>query len=146
MDVPNPYDREVAEFAASATLDGTTDDANESTWSTVGETQADRSIEGDWSSRWNGGADPTIPGDTAERWKQGHAEVRIVGDRIYILFSWDNGARRGLIDAKIEEAGKLVGKYINLTAPEITRPWIGLVLNNRRIDGRWTSGRLDFRR
>ena len=38
------------------------------------------------------------------------------------------------------------GKYINLTDPKVTRPWIGLIVSNRRIDGRWTGGRLDFRR
>ena len=26
------------------------------------------------------------------------------------------------------------------------RPWIGLIVSNERIDGRWTGGRLDFRR
>ena len=72
--------------------------------------------------------------------------MRTVGDRVYLLFDWDNGARRGLIDAQREGATKLVGKYINLTDPKVTRPWIGLIVNNERIDGRWTGGRLDFRR
>ena len=44
------------------------------------------------------------------------------------------------------EGARLVGKYINLTDPKITRPWIGLIVSNQRIDGRWTGGRLDFRR
>jgi hypothetical protein len=145
MDVPNPNDQDVAEFAAEAKLDGSTGDENGSAWGTVSEDAASHSIEGIWSSRWNGGADPTIPGDAKEKWKQGRGEVRLVGDRVYLLFNWDNGARKGLIDAKVD-AGKLVGKYINLTAPEVTRPWIGLIVSNHRIDGRWTSGRLDFRR
>jgi hypothetical protein len=146
MDVPNPNDQEVVEFAANAKLDGSTDDENGSTWGTVSENAASHSIEGIWSSRWNGGADPTIPADAKEKWKQGRSEVKLVGDRVYLLFNWDNGARRGLIDAKVENAGRLVGKYINLTAPEVTRPWIGLIVSNQRIDGRWTNGRLDFRR
>jgi hypothetical protein len=146
MDVPKPNDQEVVEFAAHANLNGSTDDNNELAWGTVSENAASRSIEGTWSSRWNGGADPTIPGDAKEKWKQGQGEVRLVGNRVYLLFNWDNGARRGLIDAKIEGAGKLVGKYINLTAPEVMRPWIGLIVSNHRIDGRWTGGRLDFRR
>jgi hypothetical protein len=41
---------------------------------------------------------------------------------------------------------RLVGKYINLSNPAITRPWIGLIVSERRIDGRWPQGRLDFRR
>jgi hypothetical protein len=62
------------------------------------------------------------------------------------LFDWDSGARKGLIDARREGPQRLVGKYINLGNPAITRPWIGQIVNDRRIDGRWTEGRLDFRR
>jgi hypothetical protein len=102
-------------------------------------------IEGNWSGRWNGAADPTIRGDAANKWKQGQAEVRAVGDRLYLLFDWTNGARRGLIDAH-REGSRLVGKYTNLTDPKVTRPWIGLIVSNQRIDGRWSAGRLDFRR
>jgi hypothetical protein len=46
------------------------------------------------------------------------------------LFDWDNGARRGLIDAH-REGRRLVGKYTNLTDPKITRPWIGLIVSNQ---------------
>jgi hypothetical protein len=149
MDVPNPDDREVLEFAASAKLAGTSDDENARVWAGIWAVPSDcdqrGAIEGNWSSRWNGGADPTIPGDVAKRWKQGRAEVKAAGDRLYFLFDWDNGARRGLIDAH-REGTRLVGRYINLTDPKIMRPWIGLIVSNQRIDGRWTGGRLDFRR
>lgn len=145
MDVPNPDGQEVLEFAAAAKLTGTADDENARSWTAAGDRDQNGAIEGGWSSRWNGGADPTIPGDAAIKWKQGQAEVKAVGDRLYLLFDWDNGARRGLIDAR-REGTRLVGKYINLTDPKITRPWIGLVVSNQRIDGRWTGGRLDFRR
>ena len=104
------------------------------------------SILGDWSSRWNGGADPTISGDAADQWKQGRAEARIAGGRVYLYFEWNSGARQGLIDAEREGSQRLVGKYINLSNPAITRPWIGRIVDDRRIDGRWTQGRLDFRR
>jgi hypothetical protein len=144
MDVPNPDDQEVMEFAASTKLAGTPGDENAEAWTASSNDECD-ATEGNWSSRWNGGADPTIPGDTANKWKFGQAEVKAVGDRLYLLFDWDNGARRGLIDAH-REGTKLVGKYINLTDPKITRPWIGLIVSNQRIDGRWTGGRLDFRR
>ena len=85
-------------------------------------------------------------GDTAKKWKQGRGEARISGDRVYLYFDWNSGARKGLIDAKREGPQRLVGKYINLTSPEITRPWIGLIVDDRRIDGRFPEGRLDFRR
>ena len=145
MDVPDPNDKEVLRFAADAELAGTSDDANAKVWTRdIGRDDCG-AIEGDWFSRWNGGADPTIPGDAANKWKQGRAEVKAAGNRLFLLFDWDNGARRGLIDAH-REGTSLVGKYINLTDPKITRPWIGLIVSNQRIDGRWTSGRLDFRR
>lgn len=143
MDVPEPNDREVMEFAARTTLAGAMDDDNAKSWGTLG--APSDTIEGPWSSRWNGGADPTIPGDAADNWKQGQAEARTAGERVCLLFTWDGGARRGLIDAQ-REGNRLVGKYINLTDPTITRPWVGLIVDNRRIDGRWTGGRLDFRR
>lgn len=146
MDVPDPNDQTVAEFAAGAKLDGSANDENARAWPLGSAAGGFPSIEGLWFSRWNGGVDPTIPGDAEEKWKPGSGEVRLVKDRVYLRFNWDGGARRGLIDARIEEPRRLVGKYINLTAPAVTRPWVGLVVNNRRIDGCWTNGRLDFRR
>jgi hypothetical protein len=145
MDVPNPDDQDALAFAAGAELAGTSDDENARTWTAPSDCAQYGAIEGNWSSRWNGGADPTIPGDAANKWKQGRAEVKTAGGRVYLLFDWDNGARRGLIDAQ-RDGTKLVGKYINLTDPKIVRPWIGLMVSNQRIDGRWTGGRLDFRR
>jgi hypothetical protein len=146
MDVPSPNDEEVTQFAAVATLDGSAEDDNAENWSQVDSAGQQHSILGNWSSRWNGGADPTIAGDAADKWKQGRAEARIADGRVYLYFEWDSGARKGLIDARREGPQRLVGKYINLSNPEITRPWIGRIVNDRRIDGRWTLGRLDFRR
>ena len=146
MDVPNPNDQEVLEFAAGAKLAGTSDDENAKAWTPSSDCNQYGTIEGNWSCRWNGGADPTIAGDTANKWKQGQAEAKATEDRVYLLFDWDNGARGELIDAQREGATRLVGKYINLTDPKITRPWIGLIVNNQKIDGWWSGGRLDFRR
>jgi hypothetical protein len=146
MDVPNPNDNEALEFAADAKLAGTSDDENAKAWTPIRDRNNYSVIEGNWSSRWNGGTDPTIPGDAGNKWKQGQSEVRAADDRVYLLFDWDSGARRGLIDAKREGTTRLVGKYINLTDPKIIRPWIGLIVSNQRIDGRWSGGRLDFRR
>lgn len=113
MDVPNPRDQEVLEFAADAKLAGTADDENAKAWTTPSDHDQYGTIEGKWSSRWNGGADPTIPGDAANKWKQGQTEVRTAGDRVYLLFDWDNGARRGLIDAQREGSTRLVGQSKN---------------------------------
>jgi hypothetical protein len=145
MDVPDPNGSEVAEFSAQATLEGSADDGNASAWGAVDGAGRD-GVEGTWYSRWNGGADPTIPGDAKEKWKQGGAELRLADGRAFLLFEWDDGKRKGLIDARRDGATRLVGRYINLTDPRIMRPWIGLIVNNQRIDGRWSGGRLDFRR
>ncbi|MBR0736944.1 hypothetical protein JQ581_08385 [Bradyrhizobium liaoningense] len=143
MDVPSPDDSEVRDFAASASLSGVAGDVNAAAWASIA-TPSDP-LDGIWASRWNGGADPTIAGDTPENWKQGRADVRVAGGRIYLRFDWDHGRRHGLIDAT-REGARLVGKYINLTTPAITRPWVGLVVDDARIDGCFPEGRLDFRR
>jgi hypothetical protein len=145
-DVPDPDDRAVSEFAAAVDLAGADDDDNAKTWATPNERGDHDTIEGVWASRWNGGADPTIAGDADHKWKQGRADVEITPDRVYVLFDWDGGARKGLLDAARDGATRLVGKYMNLADPSITSPWIGSIVSNERIDGRWLNGRLDFRR
>jgi len=144
MDVPTPDDSEVMHYAISAALAGDAADGNAADWASI--PAPSDPLEGAWASRWNGGADPTIAGDTPETWKQGRAELRVVGNRIYLRFDWDEGRRHGLIDAARESGNRLIGKYINLTNPAITRPWIGLAVDAFRIDGCFPNGRLDFRR
>ncbi len=144
MDVPGPDDSEVTDYAATAVLAGDADDANAARWASIA-TSSDP-LEGVWTSRWNGGADPTIAGDAPDKWKQGRGELRVASERVYLRFDWDNGRRHGLIDAARDGANRLIGKYINLTNPAITRPWIGLVVDAARIDGCFPNGRLDFRR
>jgi hypothetical protein len=146
MDVPDPNDEEVMQFAGSTAPQQSADGENARAWSTADNGGQHDTIEGSWSSRWNGGADPTIPGDAASKWKQGRAEARMTAERVYLLFDWDSGARNGLIDAKREGPQRLVGKYINLSNAAITRPWIGRIVSDQRIDGCWPQGRLDFRR
>jgi hypothetical protein len=85
MDVPDPNDQEVMQFAGVATLEGSSDDENAAAWGTAGRTTRYDTIEGDWSSRWNGGADPTIAGDAADKWKQGRAKARIIGEYLSVV-------------------------------------------------------------
>jgi hypothetical protein len=146
MDVPNPNDDDVTNYARNTVPEESAADENANPWSAQDNSYQHGTIEGQWSSRWKGATDPTIPGDAPDKWKQGQGEARIVGDRVYLLFDWDCGARRGLIDARREGPRRLVGKYINLNNPEITVPWVGLVVSDQRIDGYFTQGRVDFRR
>ncbi len=87
-----------------------------------------------------------FPVTSPEQWKRGPGSALAVEDRVYLLFHWDNCRRKGLIEARREGIDRLVGKYINLSNPQITRPWVGRIIDERRIDGRWPQGRLDFRR
>jgi hypothetical protein len=99
MDVPEPNDREVREFAAGSPLSAMSDDENARPWAPPTDHSVDDTIEGNWAGRWNGGVDPTMSGDTEANWKDGRATVKVSSDRVYILFDWKGGARRGLIDA-----------------------------------------------
>jgi hypothetical protein len=146
MDIPDPFDAEVITFAKATALDGAPSDDNAKGWSSTRERGRNPTIEGRWESRWNGAADPTIPGDAADKWKHGAGELQIARDTIYLTFDWNGGVRKGMIEARREGDNRLVGKYINLSNPEITRPWVGLIVSNDRIDGRFPEGRLDFRR
>jgi hypothetical protein len=137
-DVPGPDGDDVAAFAAEARLTGAADDPNASDWSDV-RAESRTSIRGHWSSRWNvDGLD----------WQVGNGELRLAekGRRVFILFDWDDGAQQGLIEATRADGDRLVGRYLNLNRPEITRPWVGLVVDTDRIDGEHSGGRIDFRR
>src|SRR5204862_8004566 len=92
---------------------------------------------GEWAGRWSGGA-------AEDQWAAGTATMQTVGGRVYILFRQGMGAF--LIDARREGRDRLVGKYLNLLDHRDTYPWVGLIVNDERIDGAWTGGRWDFRR
>jgi hypothetical protein len=134
-DVPDPDGEDVTAFAGSVRLTGAADDENAQAWD--GPSAAPASLEGNWSSRWNGeGFD----------WQQGHGRLSVDGNGVYILFDWDDAGKQGLIEARWDGQDRLVGRYLNLSAPEITRPWVGLIVDATRIDGEHSGGRIDFRR
>jgi hypothetical protein len=137
-DVPDPTGADVREFAISKEFIASPQDANAQAWTRL-DPHEQRSIEGEWWSRWNGGS-------LGLDWKQGTARVRRVGNHVYLLFHWADETQRGLIEAELETNARLVGRYINLGNTEILRPWVGLIVDNQRIDGYWPEGRLDFRR
>jgi hypothetical protein len=148
MDVPSPDDAEVETFAATAELFGDANDVNAGAWHValeIGDAGDSHGLDGRWAGRWNGGQDPSIAGDSPQAWKAGPAQVKTAAGRVYLLFAWDDRRRRGLIEARRDHA-RLIGRYVNLSDPAITRPWVGLIVSERRIDGRWPGGRLDFRR
>jgi hypothetical protein len=136
QDVPDPDGQDVIAFAAEVRLTGSADDDNAQAWDGPARA-ALASIEGNWSSRWNGeGFD----------WQLGDGRLSSDGERVYILFDWDGATKQGLIEARWDGQDRLIGRYLNLSAPEITRPWVGLIVDAGRIDGIHSGGRIDFRR
>lgn len=79
-------------------------------------------------------------------WQQGRGRLRVDDKRVYILFDWDDATKQGLIEARWDGQNRLIGRYLNLSAPKINRPWVGLIVDATRIDGEHSGGRIDFRR
>lgn len=135
-DVPDPNGEDVAAFASGVLLTGSADDDNAADWH-VPSAAVPTSIDGDWSSRWKAeGLD----------WQTGRGTLSSDGEQVYILFDWNGATGQGLIEARRDGRDRLLGRYLNLSAPEITRPWVGLIVDATRIDGEHSGGRIDFRR
>jgi len=137
QDVPDPDGEDVKAFSAKVKLEGDAKDANAKQWVEDATAGKKGSLDGEWSSRWNGGkADAD--------WISGTARVKSVGDRVYILYS--DRTNTYLIDARREGKNRLVGRYVNTNVAKDTSPWVGVVVDNERIDGVWSQGRWDLRR
>jgi len=138
QDVPDPAGEDVAVFARQFGLTGSAEDDNADLWPGPAR-EVPVSIEGNWSSRWKG---------DGFAWQQGGGRLNGNGEWIYILFDWDGATKQGLIEARHDGRDRLIGRYLNLSAPDITRPWVGLIVDASRIDGEHSGsgGRIDFRR
>jgi hypothetical protein len=143
MDVPNPNDQEVQEFATGTKLEGTPDDENRHGRPRATAINTARSKEV-WSSSWNGRCGPHDPERCRGQMETGSSRSESCRRPYLSPIRLGQCGRRGLIDAR-REGTRLVGRYINLTGQKVTRPWIGVIVSNQRIE-RWTGGRLDFRR
>lgn len=137
QDVPDPDGEDLVAFSEGVRLTGSAEDENAEVWGGRDDLGLIRSLEGNWSSRWN--ADGI-------NWQDGRGRLEVKGDRVFILFHWDRATKQGLIEARGYGQDRLIGRYLNLSDPEITRPWVGLVVDPSRIDGEHSGGRIDFRR
>ena len=75
----------------------------------------------------------------------GAAQVKSVGDRVYILYQEKRGGAY-LLDLRRTGIDLLVGRYVNLKLPNDSTPWVGRIVDPERIDGQWAGGRWDLRR
>jgi hypothetical protein len=134
-DVSDPDGADVQAFATKTKLEGGKDDPNATAWPDKDITGPMDNIEGPWASRWNSG--------TPEDWMGDKAEIKVVGDRVYILYAEDY-----LFDLKRtgEKKEVLAGRYVSLSDATDTSPWVGIIVGSDRIDGHWPQGRWDFRR
>src|SRR5262245_31101609 len=120
-DVSDPDGKDVKEFADKAKLAGDAKDANAAQWA-VKETDGKAgSIDGEGYSRWNGG--PAVA-----EWRNGKAQVKTVGDRVYILYT--EGPGTYLIDAKRDGKNRLVGRYVNTADENDSTPWVGVIVDD----------------
>jgi hypothetical protein len=130
-DVPDPTGPDVEDFAASVQVGDPVLDENAIAWVIVA--TAAEGLGGAWSSRWKTGEG---------EWQQGVATVQLDGDRVFILY---RDAGTYLVEA-VRRGDRLVGRYLNLKNPRDTSPWLGVIVDDYRIDGYWTQGRWDLRR
>jgi hypothetical protein len=116
-------------------------DPNQENWANIkGLTDYD-SVEGFWSSRWR--REENV--HAASRWHVGTAHIQFYKDWVHITMHDDTS--RYVIRCKVVENNKLVGRYLNCEFSEDNSPWVGIIVNNHRIDGFWqTRFRWDFRR
>jgi hypothetical protein len=143
-DVPNADGADVKQFAPSVNYLGKGDDPNADQWVAASRSiarPAVSTIEGAWIGRWNTNGGTWVP--------PYEAEVRTVGDRVYILYRDHQG--RFLADLH-RESDLLVGRLVGIENPADSSLCVVRVVSNDRLDGVWDAmsggrkGRLDFRR
>jgi len=140
FEVPDPEGDDVKEFAATVKLPGDDSDWNAPQWCGKIHPGDRGSLDGLWEFRWIS----DTPGAGSKR---GIAQVKTVGDWVYILCG---KGKDGLIKAR-RQGNRLVGGWFGVVSPGAkSRPWVGVIVNDERIDGAWTDGsargRWDLRR
>jgi hypothetical protein len=138
MDVANPDGDDVQAFAKRAQLPGGNKDDNAPQWSEKMTEGVADSLDGEWFCRWSSG------GGANTSWYCGTATVRTIKDRVYILCKDETGTF--LIDT-LRKGNQLVGRYNCVVGNSSdSTPWVGMIVDNERIDGCWGGGRWDLRR
>jgi hypothetical protein len=130
-DVQDPYGEDVKKYAAGVKVRGGDKDPNAEQWVKKETEGKPGSLDGDWSGRWEDGS--------------GTAKVRVIKDRVFVLYT--DGNATWLLEAVREGKDRLVGRWVQVGNANDTGPFVGLIVNDERIDGTWGEGnRWDFRR
>lgn len=131
-------DDQVVQFAEDVVLPETENDVNETQWGTVPGAENFKSIIGAWKTRWR------YDQNENNCWWSGHGEIR--RDDEWFLIEFTDVTGQYLIKAREDQSGgRLVGRYWGKFNRD-TSPWVGKIVNHRRIDGLWKYGRMDLRR
>jgi hypothetical protein len=136
-DVSNLDGLDIVNFAQNVALEDSANNQNILAWTDEESKEEFLTIDGKWEGRWNSGF-------MGRNFYQGTAFIKSVADKIYILYQ--DSTNFYLIGAKKVNENYLWGRYMNLSYPDDSTPWVGYLVNNCRIDGQWTQGRWDFRR
>jgi hypothetical protein len=139
IDVPDALGPEVLAFASLTKFELADNDPNASDWATLKGLKEYASVEGFWNSRW---CIATV--DDFEGWFEGTAQIRLSGN--WVLIYCEDNTNQYVIKAQLVSSKKLIGRYLNLNHRTDSTPWVGIIVDNRRIDGKWQKGRWDFRR
>lgn len=135
-DVRNPYGPDVKNFARTVELSGGADDKNAEQWVKIETEGTPGSLDGAWFGRWEQG--------------NGVAKILADKDRVFVLYTDKEGRlknRTWLLEAVREGKDRLVGRWVQVGNPRDTGPFVGLIVNDGRIDGTWGGkSRWDFRR
>jgi hypothetical protein len=148
MDPFHPGD-DASHYNMLAPQDAAAGDPNELMWATIRPLAGYDSIDGFWSSRWRSCLTRGTRALAANwsAWQEGTALIRTLDDWAFIECE-DNTSKYVIRARRIGER-RLVGRYMNCTLQADTTPWVGIIVNNGRIDGFWSGrseGRWDFRR
>ncbi len=135
-DVEDPTGDDIKQFAAKVKLPGGAKDKNAEQWVQKETEGKAGSLDGEWSGRWDGGA--------------GTAKIKVVKDRVYVLYTDTEGQfkdKTWLVEAVKEGKDRLVGRWVQVGNTGDTGPYVGLIVDDERIDGTWGGdARWDFRR
>jgi hypothetical protein len=138
-DVSEPFGLDISQVAGLVHLNGDSGDRNAEQWAPKASPREGVSLEGDWFGRWEFGT-------------AGTAEIRVIGNRLFALYKDYSGIMSGktwLLEAAMEGNGRLVGRWVQVGNRRDTGPFVGLIVDDERIDGVWSwdgNGRWDFRR
>jgi len=121
------------------------EDPNASDWCTTGNDADYHSFDGLWKSRWKISSPSSVRRN--EGWHEGTATLKTGGQWVFI--EYQDPTSTYFIRARRIGSDRLVGRYMNGEVDEDTTSWVGIIVDNRRIDGYWFSpdhGRWDFKR